>query len=291
MPDLSESALQLLTGLQIGAIYVLVALGLTLIFGTLGVANFAHGALYLVAAYAGLEVAEHLGWGWVLVTVPLGLFLAGIVLERGLIQFFYMRPVTDQILVTFGLALVVQELARMFFGGTTKTFPPPRWAIVPIDIKIGYYPPWRLVIVGVTIAMVIVIYLLLRFTRFGLVVRAGMRDAEMVRLLGINIATRFTIVFGFGALLAGVAGIMGGPSYSVNPESGMAMLVPSFLVVVIGGMGSLPGAVLAGLIMGVAQSMVVMWWPSISQVMVYFVAIAVLSLRPRGLFGVKGAHE
>lgn len=291
MPDLSELALQLLTGLQIGAVYVLVALGLTLIFGTLGVANFAHGALYLIAAYAGLEVAASLGWGWVIVIVPLALFVAGVVLERGLIRYFYTRPVTDQILVTFGLALVVQELARMRFGGTTLTFPPPRWAIVPIDIKIGFYPPWRLVTIGVTIATVIVIYVLLRYTRFGLVVRAGMRDAEMVRLLGVNVTTRFTLVFGFGALLAAIGGIMGGVSYSVNPESGMAMLVPSFLVVVIGGMGSLPGAVLAGLLMGIAQSLSVLWWPSISQVVVYFVAVAVLSWRPRGLFGLEGAHE
>lgn len=291
MPDVSEFALQLLTGLQVGAIYVLVALGLTLIFGTLGIANFAHGALYLIGAYAGLQVALHLGWVWVLATVPLGLFVVGVVLERGLIQFFYARPVTDQILVTFGLALVVQELARMFFGGTTKTMAPPGWARVPIDIGIGYYPPWRLVTIAVTVGTVLVIFLLLQFTRFGLVVRAGMRDAEMVRLFGINISARFTLVFGFGALLAAVAALMGAPSYSVNPESGMAMLVPSFLVVVIGGMGSVPGAVLAGLIMGVAQSMAVQFWPSISQVMVYFVAVAVLSLRPRGLFGVQGAHE
>lgn len=291
MPDPSEFALQLLTGLQIGAVFVLVALGLTLIFGTLGIANFAHGALYLVAAYAGIEVAEHLGWGWVFVTVPLGLFVVGIVLERGLIRFFYTRPVTDQILVTFGLALVVQELARMIWGGTTKTFLAPQWALMPIDIKIGYYPPWRLLTIGITIFTVIVIYALLRFTRFGLVVRAGMRDPETVRLLGIDITSRFTLVFGFGALLAAIGGLTGGVSYSVNPESGMAMLVPSFLVVVIGGMGSLPGAVLAGLLMGVAQSLVVLWWPSISQVMVYFVAVAVLSWRPRGLFGVQGAHE
>ena len=241
MIELSQLALQLLTGLQIGAIYVLIALGLTLIFGTLGVANFAHGALYMVAAYAGVVVAGTLGWWWVIILVPLGLFVVGVVLERGLIQFFYKRPVTDQILVTFGLALVVQELARTFFGGTTRQFPSPQWAVIPIDIGIGFYPPWRLVIVAVTVVVVIILYLLLRFTRFGLVVRAGMRDPEMLRLLGINVTRRFTLVFGVGALLAGIAGIMGGPAYSINPEAGMAMLVPSFLVVVIGGMGSFAG--------------------------------------------------
>ncbi|CAN5744601.1 branched-chain amino acid ABC transporter permease [soil metagenome] len=291
MIGLSQLALQLLTGLQIGAIYVLIALGLTLIFGTLGVANFAHGALYMVAAYAGVVVAANLGWWWVIVLVPLGLFLVGVVLERGLIQFFYKRPVTDQILVTFGLALVVQEIARTLFGGTTRQFPPPQWGIIPIDIGIGYYPPWRLVIVLVTIVVVLIMFLLLRFTRFGLVVRAGMRDPEMLRLLGINVTRRFTLVFGIGALLAGIAGIMGGPAYSVNPEAGMAVLVPSFLVVVIGGMGSLPGAVLAGLLMGEAQSLAVLVYPPISQVIIYLVAALLLSWRPRGLFGMRGYHE
>lgn len=289
--SIENIALQLLTGLQIGAIYTLVALGLTLIFGTLGIANFAHGALYLIAAYAGLVVSAQLGWWWAIIIVPLGLFLVGIVLERGLIQFFYRRPVSDQILVTFGLALVVQEAMRAIFGGTTRPFPPPQWALIPIDIGIGFYPPWRLVIVVVTAAIVVLLYGFLRFTRFGLVIRAGMRDAEMLRFLGINITHRFTVVFGLGALLAGVAGIMGGPAYSVNPESGMAMLVPSFLVVVIGGMGSLPGAIIAGLLMGEAVSLSVLFYPTISQVIIYIVAAVVLSWRPRGLFGVKGVME
>jgi branched-chain amino acid transport system permease protein len=289
--DLGDLALQLLTGLQIGAIYTLVALGLTLIFGTLGVANFAHGALYLIAAYAGFLLAERFGWWTVIVFVPTGLFLVGIVLERSLIRFFYRRPVTDQILVTFGLALVIQEAARAIFGGTTRPFPPPQWALIPVDIGIGFYPPWRLVIIAVTLAVVIALYLLLRFTRIGLVVRAGMRDAEMSRFLGIDIGRTFTGVFGFGALLAGIAGIVGGPTTAVYPGIGMAVLVPSFLVVVIGGMGSIPGAILAGLLMGEAVSLSVLLYPPIAQVIVYIVAAVVLSWRPRGLMGVKGVLE
>lgn len=289
--DFGDLALQLLTGLQIGAIYTLVALGLTLIFGTLGVANFAHGALYLIAAYAGVIVAEQVGWWAVIVFVPLGLFLVGVVLERGLIRFFYERPVTDQILVTFGLALVVQETARAIFGGSTLPFPPPQWALIPVDIGIGFYPPWRLVIVGVTLAVVLLLYLLLRFTRIGLVVRAGMRDPEMSKLLGIDIDRTFTGVFGFGALLAGVAGIVGGPTTAVYPGIGMGVLVPSFLVVVIGGMGSIPGAILAGLLMGEAVSLSVLIYPPIAQVIIYIVAAVVLSWRPRGLMGVEGVME
>lgn len=289
--QLGDLALQLLTGLQLGAIYVLVALGLTLIFGTLGVANFAHGALYLIAAYLGWVLAAQVSWWLVIVAVPLALFVVGLILERGLIRFFYDRPVTDQILVTFGLAIVVQEIVRWIFTGATQPFPPPQWAFIPMDIGIGYYPPWRLVIIAVTVAVVLGLFALLRYTRFGLVVRAGMRDADMTRFLGINISARFTLVFGLGALLAGIAGIMGGPTSAVSPEMGMGILVPSFLVVVIGGMGSIIGAIVAGLLMGEAQALSVLFYPPISQVIIYMVAAVVLSVRPRGLFGVKGVME
>jgi branched-chain amino acid transport system permease protein len=289
--ELGNLALQLLTGLQIGAIYVLIALGLTLIFGTLGVANFSHGALFMIGAYLGWLISSSTGYWAAFILVPLILLALGIVMERGLIQFFYRRPVTDQILVTFGLALVIQEILRWIFGGATKPYPPPSWALIPVDIGIGYYPPWRLVIVGVTLAVVILLFLLLRYTQFGLVLRAGMRDAEMLRFLGINISRRFTLVFGFGALLAGIAGVIGGPTTALFPEVGMAMLVPSFLVVVIGGMGSLPGAIIAGLLMGEAVSLSVLLYPPISQVIVYIVAAVVLLWRPRGLFGLKGVME
>lgn len=288
---LGSLALQLLTGLQLGAIYVLVALGLTLIFGTLGVANFAHGALYLIAAYLALVLSAQVGWWLVYIAVPLALFVVGVILERGLIQFFYRRPVTDQILVTFGLALVIQEVIRWIFGGSTQPLPPPTWALVPIDIGIGYYPPWRLVIVAVTAAIVISLFAFLRYTRFGLVVRAGMRDPEMLKFLGININARFTIVFGLGALLAGIAGFLGGSTASVSPETGMAVLVPSFLVVVIGGMGSIAGAIIAGLLMGEAVALSVLFYPPISQVIIYIVAAVVLSIWPRGLLGQKGVME
>jgi branched-chain amino acid transport system permease protein len=288
---LSNLALQLLTGLQMGAIYVLIALGLTLIFGTLGVVNFAHGALFMIGAYLGYVVSEASSHWVAFVVVPPILFAIGIAMERGLIRYFYNRPVTDQILVTFGLALVVQEVVRWIFGGTNLPYATPSWAVVPVNIGIGYYPPWRLVIVGVTIAVVLALYLFLRYTRFGLVVRAGMRDPEMLRFLGIDVPKRFTIVFRLGALIAGIAGVVGGQVTGVTPEVGMAVLVPSFLVVVIGGMGSIWGAVLAGLILGEAMSLSVLIYPPITQVIIYLVAAIVLLWRPRGLMGLKGVAE
>src|SRR5699024_5683116 len=161
-----------------------------LIFGTLGVANFAHVALYMVGAYLSWIVASHVSWWLVIIAVPAALFVLGMILERGLIRFFYSRPVTDQILVSFRLALVDQELLRWVFGGSTQPFPPPIWALIPTDIGIGFYPPWRLLIIAVTAAIVAALYAFLQFTRFGLVIRAGMRDPETLRFLGINITTR-----------------------------------------------------------------------------------------------------
>lgn len=289
--DFAQLGLVLLTGLQVGAIYILVALGLTLIFGTLGVVNFAHGALFMIGAYLGAVISEHTGYTAAFILTPLLLFALGLVMERGLMQFFYRRPHTDQILVTFGLALVIQELMRWIFGGTAKPYSPPQWALIPMNIGIGYYPPWRLVIIVVTVVVVIALYALLRYTNFGLVVRAGMRDPETVTLLGVNVPRRFTLVFGIGVLLAGVAGAIGGITTAVNPDLGIAMLVPSFLVVVIGGMGSIGGAILAGVLLGEAMSLSVLYYPPLSQIVIYLVAALVLLWRPRGLLGIEGLER
>lgn len=289
--ELSEFLLQMVSGLQRGSIFVLIALGLTMIFGTLGVVNFAHGALYMVGAYLGYVIIQEAGHWAAFIGVPVLLFVLGIALERGLIRYFYRRPVTDQILVTFGLALVIQELMRWIFGGTNLPYQLPTWAAIPMDIGIGFYPPWRLLIIGVTAAVVLALFLMFRYTRFGLVVRAGMRDPEMLKLLGVNVTQRFALVFGIGALLAGIAGVMGASTTGLTPEVGMHVLVPSFLVVVIGGMGSIPGAVLAGLLLGIAQSFTIMIYPPLTDVILYVVAAVVLLVRPRGLLGLKGVAE
>lgn len=293
---LDQIILQLLTSLQLGAVFVLVALGLTLIFGTLGIANFAHGALYLIGAYVGLVISNSIGWPWALIIVPAILFLVGIIFDRVLLQFFYKRAVTDQILVTFGLALIVQETMRWIFGGTTQSFDVPRWARRRINLgdyipgaESIYYPPSRLIMIGVAILAVIALYVLLRYTKFGLMVRAGMRDPEMVRYLGIDSTRLFTIVVGLGAMFAGLAAVINGPVFGIDPGEGMLRLVPAFLVVVIGGMGSISGAVVAGLLLGFATTLTTASpFPQYSEVVVYLIAVVVLSIRPRGLFGMKG---
>lgn len=317
--------LMVLTGLQLGAIYALIGLGLTLIFGTLGVVNFAHGALYLIAAYLAVLLSKSIGFGYAIVLVPIALFVVGIALERGLIQFFYRRPHTDQILVTFGLAIVVEEALKWMFGANNIPFALPAWgagqvlfyglgATVPEAIPglripmpfldgFAFFPVWRLLLIVVTAATIAALFALLQFTRFGLVVRAGMREPEMVRFLGVNLTRNFAVVFGLGALIAGIAGVFGGPVTQVSPTVGMALLVPSFLVVVIGGMGSIVGALVAALLLGMALSFTTGFASvasdptlkatliALQQIVVYLVAVVVLLIRPRGLFGKKGIFE
>ncbi len=296
--DVNAVFLQTLTGLQLGAIYALIALGLTLIFGTLNVVNFAHGALYMIAAYLAVVIAGQVDFIVAIFLVPVILFGVGIVLERGLIRYFYDRPHTDQILVTFGLAIVIEELLKWFFGANNIPFPLPDWGggvaflheYLPFLDGFVVFPKWRLILIVVSFITVAALFSLLQFTRFGLVVRAGMRDPQMLRFLGINITQRFAIVFGLGALIAGVAGIFGGPITQVSPSVGMQLLVPSFLVVVIGGMGSLSGALLAAILLGMALSFTATI-ASLQQIIVYLVAVVVLLVRPRGLLGKKGVAE
>ncbi|ESR25313.1 branched-chain amino acid ABC transporter permease [Lutibaculum baratangense] len=317
--------LNFLTGLQLGAIYALIALGLTLIFGTLGVVNFAHGALYMIAAYAAVLISRSMGFTYAIFIVPALLFLVGLLMERGLIRWFYDRPHTDQILVTFGLAIVIEEALKWIFGANNIPFALPSWgsgqvlfyglgATVPEAIPglripmpgiegFTFFPFWRLLLIGVSAIVVLGLFVLLQFTRFGLVVRAGMRDPQMVSHLGINVTQKFAIVFGLAAAIAGVAGVFGGPVTQVSPTVGLAYLVPSFLVVVIGGMGSLLGALVAAVLLGMASAFTTGFaalavdpfmkgfLTALQQIVVYLVAVVVLLVRPRGLFGKKGVFE
>mgnify|MGYP006421827469 CR=1 FL=1 len=296
--DINSLFLQTLTGLQLGAIYALIALGLTLIFGTLGVVNFAHGALYMIGSYAAVIIADAVGFGWAIVFVPILLFCFGMAMERGLIRYFYDRPHTDQILVTFGAAIVIQEVCKAIFGANNIPFALPSWGTgvaflhnyLPFLEGFVAFPKWRLILIVVSFVVVGAVFALLQFTRFGLVVRAGMRDPLMLRFLGINITQKFTLVFGLGAMIAGIAGVFGGPITQVNPEVGMHLLVPSFLVVVIGGMGSMSGALLAALLLGMALSFSAEY-SAIQQIAIYLVAVVVLLVQPRGLLGKKGVME
>lgn len=337
---LDSILLQLLNGLDKGGAYALIALGLTLVFGTLGVVNFAHGALFMLGAFCAVAFENLLtlstkvkdesvtffeafkeepylklwlgDFGQTLIdySVPLSILLAipvmlliGLAMERGLIQFFYKRPHAEQILVTFGLAIVLQELVKAIWGANPIPVPAPPNFAGSADVGAWFglgagivYPWWRLIYFAFSAVLIGAVFAFLQFTTYGMVVRAGMRDRETVGLLGINIHRRFTVVFGLAAVVAGLAGVMYAPIVSPDYRLGMDFLVLSFVVVVVGGMGSLPGAVLAGFLLGVLQSFASMnevkqIIPGIDQVIIYLVAVVVLLLRPRGLLGRAGVME
>ncbi|WP_026479668.1 branched-chain amino acid ABC transporter permease [Ahrensia sp. 13_GOM-1096m] len=337
--------IQILNGLDKGSAYALIALGLTLIFGTLGVVNFAHGALFMLGSFCAVTISrlfqisyvvidetktDFLGnplkvkmpyvsdWfgpevgAWIIDwSVPLSIIFAipimvliGVTIERGLIKHFYKRPHADQILVTFGLAIVLQEIVKYFFGANPIPMPAPDafkgsldfGALIGMQSSSIIYPYWRLIYFAFAGVLITSVFCFLQFTTFGMVVRAGMADRETVGLLGINIDKRFTIMFGIAAAVAGLAGVMYTPINSPNYHMGMDFLVLSFVVVVVGGMGSLPGAVLAGFLLGILESFASTTWasnmlPGINQIIIYLVAIIVLLTRPRGLMGRKGVME
>ncbi|MBC8209897.1 MAG: branched-chain amino acid ABC transporter permease [Gammaproteobacteria bacterium] len=332
--------IQILNGLDKGGAYALIALGLTLTFGTLGVVNFAHGALFMLGAFCAVSVQQlltlsksvkdesitffdaykdqpylEIWWGdtgtaiidyavpiSILFAIPI-MLLIGVAMERGLIKHFYKRSHAEQILVTFGFAIVVQEIIKAFYGA--NPIPTPAPDIVSGSAAIGamlglseslVYPWWRLIYLLFAGVVIFAVFAFLKYTTFGMVVRAGMADRETVSLLGINVERRFTIVFGIATVVAGLAGVMYAPILPPDYHMGMDFLVLSFVVVVVGGMGSLGGAVAAGFLLGILQSFASMneiksIFPGIDQIIIYLVAVVILLVRPRGLMGREGVME
>ncbi|MFC4350425.1 branched-chain amino acid ABC transporter permease [Fodinicurvata halophila] len=332
--------LQILNGLDKGGAYALIALGLTLVFGTLGVVNFAHGAIFMLGAFVAVSLnallsisarvkdesvtafaayketpyleiwfgdigTQIINWSVplsIIVAIPV-MLLIGVIMERGLIRFFYRRSHAEQILVTFGLAVVLQEILKLMFGANPIPQSAPEIVSGSADLSMIFgigesiaYPWWRLIYLTFSLIVIGAVFSFLHFTTYGMVVRAGMADRETVELLGINIEKRFTIVFGIAAIVAGLAGVMYTPILPPDYHLGMEFLVISFVVVVVGGMGSLPGAVAAGFLLGLLQSFASMTavkdiFPGIDQIIIYLVAVVILLARPRGLMGRRGVME
>jgi branched-subunit amino acid ABC-type transport system permease component len=258
---------------------------LTIIFGMLRLVNFAHGAFYAIGAYAGLVVADHLGFVAGLIAAPLVVAVFALGLDRFLLRFFYAKETTAQILVTFGVALIVEEALRLTFGGTTRQLALPDAISGSIALVGLQYPAYRVYLaIGIVVIIAAVWYFIER-TNFGLVVRAGVRDRVMVQLLGGNVQAASTVIFVLGAALAGLIGVAASPIYSVDPGTGFKFLVPSFVVVVIGGLGSFWGAVAGGIIVGELMSISQVAFPVVSDVIIYVAMAIVLLVRPQGLFG------
>ncbi|HXZ94107.1 MAG TPA: branched-chain amino acid ABC transporter permease [Burkholderiales bacterium] len=280
---------QLFNGLALGALLALISSGLTIIYGTLGVLNLAHGAMFMLGGYAGYVAYERSG-SFVVAVIAGTLFLlvVGVLMERVIIRRFYKRPPEDQLLVTFGLSICFVELVRYFFSSLSKTVPAPRIFAGITNMGFMFYPTYRLAVVGIVALALVVLFLVLYKTRLGLIVRAGIEDSVMVDSLGINVDRVFMLVFGIGAMAAGFAGIVNAPVVSLAPDMGEAILVQTFVVVVIGGVGSFPGAVLGGLIAGEIISITSMFNPGYAYVMLFAAMTLVLMVRPHGLLGVRG---
>ena len=280
---------QVFNGLALGALLALISSGLTIIYGTLGVLNLAHGAMFMLGGYAGFVAYEYTG-SFVAAVIAGSLFvmLLGVAMERVIIRHFYHRPHEDQLLVTFGIGICLVEIARLFFSSQSKQVPPPPFFQGITSLGFMYYPTYRLAVVGIVTVALGVLFLVLYRTRLGMIVRAGIEDSVMVDSLGINVHRVFMIVFGIGAMAAGFAGIVNAPVASLTPGVGDDILVETFVVVVIGGVGSFPGAVLGGLIAGEIISVTSMFNPGYAYVMLFAVMTLVLVVRPRGLLGVQG---
>jgi branched-chain amino acid transport system permease protein len=282
-------AVQLFTGVALGAIYVLFAIGLSLIFGMLTVVNFAHGAFYMVGAYVGLFLLSMGGNFWLcLVGVPLIVGTIGLVVERFLIRPLYGRGIDYPLLLTFGLSYVMVELVRIAFGKSGYPFDTPELLQGAVNIGIGYFPLYRLFVIGVAVVVLLGLWLFLERTSFGLIIRAGARDPQIVRVLGVNVSRVWLFVFGIGTGIAGLAGLLAAPLQGVIPEMGSTILAEAFVVTVVGGMGSIGGAVIAGLLVGVVVSMTSLFAPEMAKVSIFALMAIVLLIRPQGFFGRAG---
>lgn len=275
---------QLANGLALGFIYVLVAIGLSIIFGQLGLVNFAHGAFFALGAYLALSFRGWMGWGGVALAA-LAVAAAGMVLERVLLRLAYKREPLFGVIVTFALALLIEAVIRTVWGSASQPFTPPDFLQGIIEYGPVLLTKYRLAVVVTTLALLAALWALLQLTPYGRILRAGARDPEMVSLLGININRVFTGVFGLGTLFAGIAGILAAPLWSVTPNMSESAIMPAFVTVTIGGLGSYAGAIVAGLLVGVVTALTVQFFPEASAASMYVLMMVVLLLRPRGLFG------
>ncbi|WP_369719846.1 branched-chain amino acid ABC transporter permease [Bradyrhizobium sp. LLZ17] len=280
---------QLFNGLALGALLALISSGLTIIYGTLGVLNLAHGAMFMIGGYAGFVAFQYTD-SFILAVLAGSLFvmLLGVLIERIIIRHFYHRPHEDQLLVTFGLGICFVETVRLIFSSQSLVVPPPALFQGITNLGFMFYPTYRLALVGIVAIALGALFLVLYRTRLGMIVRAGIEDSVMVDSLGINVYRVFMVVFGIGAMAAGFAGIVNAPVVSLTPGVGDDILVETFVVVVIGGVGSFPGAILGGLIAGEIISVTSMFNPGYAYVMLFAAMTLVLVVRPHGLLGVQG---
>jgi branched-chain amino acid transport system permease protein len=292
---LHDVADQLFNGITLGMLFILVALGLNIILGLMGVVNFSHGSFFMLGAYVAYSLGPFVGfWPSVfLAALIIGLF--GMLFESSLIRPLYKRIPEYTLLMTYGTALIFEQIVRRVWGDDAVRYQPPDYLSGSLSIGSFQFPIYKDVfLVGITIVILIGVWLLINKTNIGVIIRAGTRDAEMVKVLGINMPLMFTLVFGIGAFMAGLAGGLAAPVYAIIPSLASQWIVLTFVVVIVGGIGSFWGAVIGGLLIGIVQSLVELipnLGPSAIDLSGFVIMGVILLIRPRGIFGVEGLFE
>ncbi len=275
-------------GLIIGAFYALMALGLSLILNLSGVINFAHGGFLAVGAYLAFMLVPYIGFWGALIVSPMLTALFGLLIERVLIRRVYGRDPLYSLLLTFGLAFMLEDGTRFIWGPQTLPFSIPGWLSSPLSSQLFFLTGYRLFMVLLVTAAVGALFGLLNFTRLGVRIRAGTLDLETVSVLGVNVRLLRSLNFGLGIYLAGLAGVLAAGMLGLQPTIGTDLIMPSFVAIIIGGLGSLPGTLLGGLLIGVASGITTIFFPSASEAVIYVMMGLVLLVRPHGLLGEEG---
>src|ERR1700686_2500463 len=277
---------QLLIGLINGSFYALLSLGLAVIFGMLNVINFAHGAQYMMGAFVAFFLAQYVGLGywWALVIAPVVLGLTGIVLERIFLQWLYKLDHLYGLLLTFGIALIIEGIFRNFFGSSGLPYAVPASLQGGQNLGFMFLPNYRAWVVVFSLAVCLGTWFLIERTRLGAYLRAATENPTLVQAFGINVPRMVTLTYGFGVALAALAGVMAAPIYNVSPQMGSDLIIVVFAVVVIGGMGSIIGAIITGFVLGIVEGLTKVFFPEASNTVIFVIMAIVLLIRPAGLF-------
>ncbi|MGA2089303.1 MAG: branched-chain amino acid ABC transporter permease [Stellaceae bacterium] len=275
-------------GLIIGAFYALMALGLSLILNLSGVINFAHGGFLAIGGYIAYTLVPYFGFWGALVLAPILTAFIGILIERVLIRRLYGRDPLYSLLLTFGLAFMIEDGTRFIWGAQSLPFQIPEWLAAPLSNELFFLTGYRVFMMVLVAAVVLALFLILSRSRLGLRIRAGTLDLETVSVLGVNVRVLRNLNFGLGIYLAGLAGVLAVGMLGLQPNIGDSLIMPSFIAIIVGGLGSLPGTLLGGILIGVASGITTVFFPSASEAVIYVMMAAVLIVRPRGLLGEEG---
>jgi len=288
---LSHFLNHLFNGMELGLLLTVIALGFSLVLGVMEVVNFAHGVLFAVGAYLAFTLVKLVGFWWALLISPILVAILGMILESGLIKRIYSLNALYGLLLTFSIAMGLEGLIKLIWGPMGYSIPAPPFAAGFIDLGFMVYSKYRLMQGVLALLLILALWLFLEKTTYGAVIKAGTISTEMVMALGKNLPRLRTFVFGMGSFLAGIAGVLTAPMWGIRPGIGTEAMMPALVVVVVGGMGSLYGSIIAGQLVGIVTGLTVMFYPRLSDLMMYVLMLVVFLARPRGLMGTKSILE